>query len=87
MTSLRHDLRDAWRALNRSRGYTIAVVLTLGLGIGLNTAIFSVVDAVLLKPLPYPEPARLVRVAEWPHTGGNRTSSCWTTRPFCRCTF
>src|SRR5688572_19127600 len=73
MDFLRHDLRDALRALLRSRGYMAAVVVTLGIGIGVNTAIFSLADAVLLKPLPYPEPDRLVRIAEWPHTGGNFT--------------
>ena len=73
MDFLRHDLRDALRALIRSRGYMAAVVVTLGVGIGVNTAIFSLADAVLLKPLPYPEPERLVRIAEWPHTGGNFT--------------
>ena len=73
MSSLRHDLRDAWRALRRTPSYTLAVVLTLALGIGVNTAIFSVVDALLLRALPYDEPDRIVRVAEWPTTGGNFT--------------
>ena len=73
MDFLRYDLRDALRALLRSRAYMAAVVVTLGVGIGVNTAIFSLADAVLLKPLPYPQPERLVRVAEWPHTGGNFT--------------
>ncbi|HEU4688446.1 MAG TPA: ABC transporter permease, partial [Vicinamibacterales bacterium] len=73
MEFLRHDLTNAWRALIRSRGYMAAVVVTLGVGIGVNTAIFSLADAVLLKPLPYPEPDRLVRIAEWPHAGGNFT--------------
>jgi predicted permease len=59
--------RHAVRALGRSRGYLAAAVLTLTLGIGATTALFGVVNAVLLKPLPYAEPDRLVRV--WPAGG------------------
>jgi putative ABC transport system permease protein len=54
----------AWRALVRRPGFVSAVVVILALGIGANTAIFSLVDAVLLKPLPYPSPDRLVTVME-----------------------
>ena len=54
------DLRYAVRSLARARGFTIAVVLTLGLGIGANTAIFSVVRGVLLRPLPHKDGERLV---------------------------
>jgi predicted permease len=54
------DLRYAFRSLSHARGFTLAVVLTLGLGIGANTAIFSVVRGVLLKPLPHRDGARLV---------------------------
>ena len=54
------DLRYAIRSLSRARGFTIAVVLTLGLGIGANTAIFSVVRGVLLKPLPHRDGDRLI---------------------------
>jgi putative ABC transport system permease protein len=54
------DLRYAVRSLSRARGFTIAVVLTLGLGIGANTAIFSVVRGVLLRPLPHKDGDRLV---------------------------
>jgi putative ABC transport system permease protein len=54
------DLRFALRSLSRARGFTIAVVLTLGLGIGANTAIFSVVRGVLLRPLPHRDGDRLV---------------------------
>ena len=72
---LQHDVRDAWRALAGSPGYTALVVTTLAIGIGANTAIFSIVDALLFKPLPYAAADRLVRIAELHPTGGWNTVS------------
>jgi putative ABC transport system permease protein len=59
-----NDLRQAWRRLTLRPGFAVAVVLTLALGIGGTTAIFSVFHAVILKPLPYPHPEQLVAIWE-----------------------
>ena len=62
--TMQRNVRYAIRTLRRRPGYTAAVIVTLGLGIGANTAIFSVVNGVLLKPLPYPQSDRLVLIQE-----------------------
>src|SRR5262249_9342114 len=76
MSSLRHDLRDAFRSIRRAPGYTAMVTLMRSLGTGPNPAIFSIVDALVFKALPYADADRLVLVAEWPRSSGN-----WTAAP------
>src|SRR5262245_10736072 len=63
MQGLVFDLRFALRSLRKSPAFAGVAILALGLGIGVNSAIFSVVDAVILRPLPFPAPGALVRLS------------------------
>ena len=70
MTDLLQDLRHSIRAFARTPGFTLLAILTLALGIGANSAIFSVVNGVILKPLGYPDPERLVMItSQFPSMG------------------
>src|SRR5262252_10838819 len=62
------DLRLAFRTLRKNAVLTLVILASLGIGIGANSAIFSVVDALLLRPLPYPHPGRLAAI--WLHSPG-----------------
>lgn len=71
MRSVLQDLRYGVRNLLRTRGLTTVAIITLALGIGANTAVFSVVDAVLLRPLPFHDSGQLVRLYETESAPGN----------------
>ena len=70
-----NDIRIAFRNLTRVPGFALAFMLTLGLGIGANTAIFSVINGVLLRPLPYPEADRIMHLRQPQVAAGVEDSS------------
>jgi predicted permease len=81
MRSLLADIRFSLRMLGKDLGFTTVLVITLALGIGASTTIFSVVNSVLLKPLPYPQADRLVRVYTEFHAGTMHLERFWVSTP------
>jgi predicted permease len=84
MTTMLNDFRFAIRQLRRAPGFTLTAVLTLALGLGATAAVYSVIQSVLLSPLPYVEPDRLVGVAFTSHSQGPNAEQAGTTADFLR---
>jgi hypothetical protein len=68
--NLARDIRFAFRQILRSPGFAVIAIFTLALGIGANAAIFSLVDAIILRPLPYPDSEELVGLGQWRNQTG-----------------
>src|SRR5256714_13050699 len=75
MQKLLQDLRYAIRMLGKKPGFTVVAIITLALGIGANSAIFSVVNGLLLRPLPYRDSERLAII--WTHSPGANVAQDW----------
>ena len=71
LSELRQDLRYAVRWLAREPGFALLMIITLALGVGATSSVFAIVDGVLLAPLPYPEPDRLVALWELSERGND----------------
>src|SRR5215475_830018 len=82
MQTLRQDLRYGARMLLKKPGFSLIAIFTLAVGIGANTAIFSVVECVLLKPLPYPQPEELLAVRVTPQGLGNNDFAVFASAYF-----
>ena len=80
MDILRHDIRSALVTMRRAPGFTATALITLALGVGATTAIFSIVHGVLLRPLPYADPDRLVRLWEEYPGGVSPAGNRWLSR-------
>src|SRR5919106_6516134 len=77
MEALLKDVRYGIRSLLKHRGFTLIAIVTLALGIGANTAIFSLVRGVILRPLPFSEPERLIGIRESKVGEGNNNPMAW----------
>ena len=75
MLAILQDVRVAMRQLQKVPGFTLTVVVTLALGIGATTAVFSLIDGILLRPLPFSDPERLVMLGDRIGNGAGMTAS------------
>src|SRR4051812_27882280 len=82
LLDLCNDVRVSFRSLANDRAFTIAALLTLAIGIAATTAIATIVDAILLRPLPYPHSDRIVQVISYRREGGTTVRALSMARPF-----